>query len=286
MSKRHAISLLLLPAMLTLGVLFGLGLGFGLLRSFNYMPMIGLTEPNLDAYIALFSAPQFYRSAGLSFYIAGTSTFISAVLALLIAFMMQRVFWGRSLIWFLLQLNLTIPHLVGAIGMVYLISQSGLFARLAYHLDLIAGPYDFPALVYDAQAWGIIILYVFKETPFIVLMLMANLKIIGTKYDSVASVLGANKWQLMLHVRLPLLRPALVSGSVIVFAFTFGAYEIPALLGQNFPQALPVLAYKQFTDVDLTSRPEAMATSIVIVAISLLVILCLIIFGRSNKDIA
>ena len=52
----------------------------------------------------------------------------------------------------------------------------------------------------------------------------------------------------------------------------FGAYEIPALLGTHFPQALPVLAYNTFTDPDLTRRPEAMAMAMLITAVSALLI--------------
>jgi putative spermidine/putrescine transport system permease protein len=51
---------------------------------------------------------------------------------------------------------------------------------------------------------------------------------------------------------------------VIVFAFTFGAYEVPLAAGASHPQALPVLAYKTYTDVDLAARPEAMAMAVVI----------------------
>ena len=69
-------------------------------------------------------------------------------------------------------------------------------------------------------------------------------------------------------VILPLIRPAVLSASTLVFAFTFGAFEVPLLLGQRFPSALPVLAYRNYTDVDLNARPEAMAMSIVIAAIS------------------
>ena len=66
---------------------------------------------------------------------------------------------------------------------------------------------------------------------------------------------------------LPLLRPAILSSSILVFAFTFGAFEVPLLLGARYPSALPVLAYRLYTDVDLNARPEAMAMSVIIAVI-------------------
>jgi putative spermidine/putrescine transport system permease protein len=180
MSDRIKIFLLLSPAMAVIGVLFFGGLIVGVMRSFNYMPVIGLTEPNFSAYAAVLRDPGFVRSFLLTFHIAFTSTLISAVIAIGAALLLRRSFLGRGVINFLFQLNLTVPHLVGAIGILYLFSQSGSFARLGYHAGMIAKPAEFPALVFDRYAIGIILQYVWKEAPFIgVIVLRSGRKVIG-----------------------------------------------------------------------------------------------------------
>ena len=282
MSDRMRIMLLLAPAMLIIVVLFFGGLAVGFLRSLNYMPVIGLTQPNLDAYASVFTSREFYLSFLVTFHIAFTSTVISAVLAIGAALLLRRSFIGKSVINFLFQMNLTVPHLVGAIGILYLFSQSGSFARLGFHWGLIDKPGDFPALVYDPYAIGIILQYVWKEVPFIGVIVLANMQAIGQDYESVARSLGASRWQAFRHVLLPLIFPGVLSASVMVFAFTFGAYEIPALLGQNFPAALPVLAYRKYTDVDLAARPEAMAMAIVIAVLSGVMIYFYVHISRRN----
>jgi len=80
--------------------------------------------------------------------------------------------------------------------------------------------------------------------------------------------LGASYWQRLRHVTLPLVAPSVLAASVLVFAYTFGAYEVPFLLGQRYPSALPVLAYRRYVDTDLTARPEAMALSVLMALIS------------------
>ena len=60
----------------------------------------------------------------------------------------------------------------------------------------------------------------------------------------------------------------MIGASAIVFAFAFGAYEIPALLGASYPKALPVLAWERFTDPDLATRPEAMALAALIALVA------------------
>jgi len=280
MSDRLKIGLLLFPALSIITVLFFGGLLVGLMRSFNYMPIIGLTEPNLAAYISVFTDSEFYLSFLLSFHIAFTSTLISCILAVAAALLLRRQFIGKAIVNFLFQLNLTVPHLVGAIGILYLFSQSGSFARLAAEFGMISSPSDFPALVFDPYAIGIILQYVWKELPFIGVIVLANMQSIGEDYESVARSLGASRWQAFRHVLMPLIFPGMLSASVMVFAFTFGAYEIPALLGANFPAALPVLAYRQYTDVDLAARPEAMAMAIVIALLSAAMIFLYVRFSR------
>lgn len=282
MSDRLKIFLLLAPALTAIIVLFMGGLGIGLARSFNYMPVIGLVDPNFDAYWTVFTSQEFYFSFLLTLHISITSTVISSILAIGAALLLRRQFIGRAIINFLFQLNLTVPHLVGAIGILYLFSQSGSFARLAAEWGMISRPGEFPALVFDPYAIGIILQYVWKEVPFIGVILLANMQALGEDYESVARSLGANRWQAFRHVLLPLIFPGLLSASVMVFAFTFGAYEIPAILGPNYPAALPVLAYRKYTDVDLAARPEAMAMAIVIALLSALMIFFYVRISRRN----
>jgi putative spermidine/putrescine transport system permease protein len=281
-SDRLRLFLLLAPAMTIIVVLFFGGLAIGVIRSFNYMPVIGLTEPNLDAYRAVLTDPEFLGSFILTFHIAFTSTLVSAVIAIAAALMLRRTRVGRGTINFLFQLNLTVPHIVGAVGILYLFSQSGSFARLGHAVGLIDVPADFPALVFDPYAIGIILQYVWKEVPFIGLIVLAQMQALGTDYESVARSLGASRGQAFRHVLLPLILPGVLSASVIVFAFTFGAYEVPLLLGASHPQALPVLAYKTYTDVDLAARPEAMAMAVVIAVLSGLMIWAYLRFTRAR----
>lgn len=263
---------MLAPALAVVLLLFGGGLALALLQSVGYLPALGRTTVTLDAYRTLFTDREFYQSLLLSLWIALASTAVSTVLAICCALVLRRAFRGKRLATFLFQLNIPIPHLVGAIGILFLFAQSGFLARLGYLAGLIDAPADFPALVYDPYAVGIILEYVWKTTCFTGVILLAVLQSSGDGYENVARTLGANRWQRFRNVTLPLLLPGILSSSILVFAFTFGAFEVPLLLGQRYPSALPVLAYRRYTDVDLNARPEAMAMSVVIAAVITLLI--------------
>ncbi len=163
--------------------------------------------------------------------------------------------------------NLAFPHLVWAIGLLLFFSQSGLLARVAAALGWIQTPAEFPVIVRDRLGIGIIVDYVSKEIPFLALIVLAVLRAQAENYDLVAENLGATRWQRLRYVTLPQVLPALIAGSLLVFAFVFSAYEVPAILGVRYPRMLPVLALDFFANPDLNSRAEGMAISFIIAGI-------------------
>jgi putative spermidine/putrescine transport system permease protein len=209
---------------------------------------------------------DFLNSLILTLYVAGASTGISTVLAVLAALALRRSSGRVSAVVF--QLPITVPHLVAAVGIALVVSQTGLGARLAAALGLIGEPREFPALLYDRYSIGIILTYVWKETPFIALVVLAALRGVAGDLEEVARTLGANAWQRFWYVVFPVISPGIIAASLIVFAFTFGAFEIPYLLGKTYPTILPVMAYNEYRDIDLAARPVAMAINVLIAVIT------------------
>ncbi len=266
--------LLLSPALAVIVILFLGGVLFGVTQSLNYLPLIGKDDFNLDAYAEMLANPAFIPSLTLSLWIAFASTIISATLAIASALFLRQTSVGQRIGTYLFQFNLAIPHIVGAVGMLVLFSQSGLISRFTHFLGLTADPGAFPPLVNDRWGFSIIAEYVWKETVFIGVVVLASLAGSTRDYEDLARTLGAGWWQRFRHVILPFIMPGVLSTSIIVFAFSFGSYEVPFLLGQPYPATLSVLAYLSFTNVDLNARAEAQAINVVIsvVVVSLVVV--------------
>jgi putative spermidine/putrescine transport system permease protein len=273
MSPRLRLALLLAPVLIVTGGLCLAALGTVVARS------LATPEP-FGAYRAILTDPGFLRSLALTLWIAAASTALACAIALPAALLLRRRFPGRATVGFLFQLNLTIPHVVGAMGILWLLGQSGLVARLGYHAGLITRPADFPALVQDPFAIGIILHYVWKEVPFIGLILLSQLQTLGDDLPQAARTLGATRWQAFRHVTLPLILPGLGAAAVIVFAFAFATFEVPLLLGASFPQTLPVIAWQAWSDTDLAARPQAMAMAVVMAAIAAALVLALLRLQR------
>jgi putative spermidine/putrescine transport system permease protein len=116
------------------------------------------------------------------------------------------------------------------------------------------------------------IAYVWKEAPFLAVVALTMLARTSRDYEDVARSLGAGWWRRWTRIQLPLIAPGLISASLAVFAYVFGAYEVPLLLGRTYPAMLGVLAERRFSSVDLMDRPGALAVALAIsVAAALLV---------------
>jgi putative spermidine/putrescine transport system permease protein len=278
----------LAPALLVIGILFGTSIVYGAGQSLGVMAAIGQQEASLDAYrnVLTGSGPagrEFWPSLGFSLWISGASTLLSALGALPVALWLNgRRGQSQQKETLALNWNLAFPHLVWAVALLLFLSQSGMLARLAAFFGWVQTPADFPVLVRDRLGFGIILSYVTKEIPFLALIVLAVLRSQPENYAVVAENLGANRWQRLRYITLPQVLPALTAGSLLVFAYVFSAYEVPAVLGVRYPRALPVLALDFFTNPDLSSRAEGMAISFLI---AIIVILLAVISIRQNKSI-
>jgi putative spermidine/putrescine transport system permease protein len=271
--EKLRVPMMLFPALAIIVVLFGGGMASGLGQSVGYFPVIGLKDFTFNYYRDVLSDDGFLQSLWLTFRLAFLSTLFSSVLAVAFALVLRHRFRGSRLLTFFYQIPIPIPHLVIATGIVLLVSQSGLLSRSTVALGLTETPRDFPVMVFDRPGIAIQLTFLWKEVPFIGIVVLAVLKSVGPQYEEIAQTLGANAWQRFRYVLFPLILPGILSTSIIVFAFVFANYEIPLLLGVRHPTTLPVMAYRNYHDPDLALRPQAMAISIIlaIVAIILLV---------------
>lgn len=268
MSRRRfaAPALAVVPAGLIVLLLLGGGVATALVESVRPLPGEA-GAVTLDHFRAVVGAPGFLASLGLTVWVSLVSTVLTLVLAVVTALALRGTRRFRGFVTYVYQLPLTLPHMVLAAAGIMLLSQSGLLSRIVTVIGLIETPAQFPELVNDRAGIGIVVVYVWKQVPFVGLFAIAVLQSVGEDFEATARSLGATRVQAVRHVLVPLVAPALLPAGVIIFAFVFGAFEVPLLLGARYPSMLAVLAYRLYTDVDLSLRPRSMALSFVIAAI-------------------
>ena len=213
------------PALTVVAILFGGGLGLGLIQSLGYLPAAGMQSMSFTHFANVFGDPDFLQSLALTLYVALTSTIIAAGLSIVMAVFLLSLSAKNRLIHFIFQIPLTVPHLVVAVAMVFMLTPTGLLSRVAVKIGLIGTSAAFPLLVNDRWAIGIILTYVWKEIPFITLMILSVLRRSGVELLEVGRTLKAGRWQRFRYITLPTIFPSLGAACLIVFAYTFGAFE-------------------------------------------------------------
>jgi putative spermidine/putrescine transport system permease protein len=243
--------------------LFVGGIIFGILQSFEVNPFSNsVAHINFQAYTEIFSTTTFRVSFLMTFLIAFTTTLLTMVLSIATALMLRRTFVGKRLVAFCYQIPIPMPHIVIGVGILMLLSQSGLISRILYNTGIISRIANFPILVNDDIGFGIVFVYLWKQIPYVGVIVLSILQSIATDYEEVAYSLGASKWQSFQHVLLPLIIPGITPASIVCFSYVFGAYEVPFILGKTRPTMLSVYSYQLYESLNLKGRPLAMAISV------------------------
>jgi putative spermidine/putrescine transport system permease protein len=211
------VRLLLLPAVVVLAV-FAAALGS--LFRWSVLEFIpgslqtgGLTLANFRAVLA----PQYLGAVRDTIVLSALTTVLTLACAYPVAYALARTpsRWVRSLI---LVLTLA-PFFTGAIVRTY-----------AWVLVLGNTVITWPVPMLFTER-GVLVGLVHFSMPTMILILAAALSHIDQTYERAAASLGATPWRVFRRVTLPLSMPGIVSGSLIVFAWTLSAFPTPELLG-------------------------------------------------------
>jgi len=278
--ERLYIPLMLTPVLIVVIGLFGGGIINAAIEGFGYIPALRMYDFTLEHYIDAVTRHDFLESLLFGLKISILPNLISLVISLFIAMQLIRRFTGRSVLKFIFRMPLQIPGLVTTFMILVLLTDGGLVARAAHHLGLVEVPSDFPHLLYDKNGVGIIVASTWGQIAFVSLVMYSFLLGLDPNYEEAARTLGANDWRVFRHVWLPMMMPAILVVTLLNFAFSFGGYATPQILGPTSPTTLPVLAFRTFQSPEIRLRPRAMALSVVISVICGLILVLYTYFVR------
>ena len=241
---KHAAApyVLIAPAVVLIAV-FLYGVVSGVLQGFGIMPFLGMNELTLDYWAEALSRPDLLSSIGFSLYLSLVSAAIALVGGTALCAALSALRAPRLLQLLDIQIPLMTAHTLVVLFVVSLFAGSGLVPRVLYALGLVEGVSSFPSVVGDPTGWGILLVYAWKEIPFVAFTAVALMSNVSDRFGEAAATLGASPARTFFGVTLPLCKGALLKAFFIVFAFAFGSYEVPFLRGPTLPKALPVLAY-------------------------------------------
>jgi sulfate/thiosulfate transport system permease protein len=190
-------------------------------------------------------------------------TVVNVVFGLLIAWVLVRDdFVGKRLVDAIIDLPFALPTIVASLVMLALYGHN---SPVGLHLQ--------------HTAWGVAVALAFVTLPFVVRAVQPVLLEIDHETEEAAASLGASGPKIFTSVVLPSLTPALLSGAGLAFSRAIGEFGSVVLIGGAVPGKTEVSSQWIRTLIENDDRTGAAAISIVLLAISFVVLLLLRIVG-------
>ena len=189
----------------------------------------------LDNYTAILQSAAFWKVTWQTVVWTVVSTFFAFVLGLGAALALNREFIGRGL----LRGLLLVPWVVSAVAASYVWrwmyhSDFGAIGALAVQLGLTDRPINFIDNT-STVLGSLIVVNVWKEFSFAMIMLMAGLQTVPDQLLRAAKVDGANAWQRFWHVTFPHLKGVSTVTVLLLVVQNFNSFIIPWIMTGGGP---------------------------------------------------
>lgn len=237
----------LLPAIVLTAILILVPLGRALWTSLYRTRGLRFDFVGLDNYTYLLTNADFWNSLRLSAIFTVACVSLHMILGLAIALMLNRVVFARTL----MRVGFLAPWIVapsiGAIIWVWLLEpQFGVVNYMLSSLGLIGRYQAWLGEGYLAL-WAVIVVDVWRGTPFVMLLILAGLQGIPKDQYEAAAIDGATAWQQFRFITLPNLRYLLIVASTLDIIYTVRHFDVIAVMTGGGPigatEVLPVLIY-------------------------------------------
>lgn len=215
----------------------------------------GFIEWNSFENFGYLTSPQFLKALGVTaiYVVFGvTGTVIAGVL---VALALNKPMPLRALFRSIVIIPWIIPDAFAATMWKWVLnSQYGFINQLLSALDLSSEPISFLG---DGRAlWSVIVVRIWKATPFMVISLIAALQTIPSDIEEAASLDGVTAIQRFRYITFPYIKPVLTTTTLIITAWTFQIFDTVYIMTSGGParqtQLVALEIYnKAFVDYDL-----------------------------------
>lgn len=223
--------------------------------------------------------PLYLRAYWRTIWIATTTTMLCAVVSYPVAYYLavrapER--WKRILL-VLTVIPFWTSFLIRTYAWILLLRSEGVINSALMGTGLIATPLR---LLYSDFA--VLVGQVYGELPFMILPIYVALDRLDRRLLEAAQDLGANKYWTFVKVTLPLSRPGVIAGVVLVFVPSLGAFITPDLLGGAKSIMIGNLIQNQFAQLN---QPFGSALSLMLTGAVLLLLAIALKSGLKSSEL-
>ncbi|MFN8447809.1 MAG: sugar ABC transporter permease [Anaerolineae bacterium] len=281
--------LFLLPAILAIALVLFYPIANLFVTSFYSRPT--LTRPShfigFENYLSVLQDPIFPTAIRNTFIWTFGVTVGQVIVGMYFALILHRRFPGRWLARALVIVPWILPGIVVAVTWRFMYSQDfGLINLVLRGVGLEQFAHAWLGDVQTAMI-SVILVGVWKGFGFYTLMFLAGMQTIPTELYESARIDGANERQQLLRITLPLLRPVMITSTVLGLIWTSNYFDAIFVMTGGGParstETLPMFIYN--TGFSFYRTEEAMAGSnILMVIVLLLLVVYFLVLRRINAN--
>ncbi|MFO1444356.1 iron ABC transporter permease [Bacillus sp. Bva_UNVM-123] len=230
--------------------------------------VIGSEGAGFDNYKRFFSLQSTANLEALwtSVYISVISVITCAIVGVTMAFLIERYeFPGRKILSILILVPMALPPLVGVLSFTFLYGESGIIPRALqalFHLDAV--PFSLKGVA------GVIVVHTFTMYTYFYLTASAAIKGLDPSLEEAATSLGSGRIRIWIKVILPMLTPAMVASSLLVFMIAMASYTAPLMFGVDRTMTMQIYLSRTNGNLDMAATQS---TILSIVSISFLILM-------------
>ena len=248
---------------------FGLTLGYTLfyLGIIVLLPLAALVAQaaglGLGGIWAVATEPRVLAALRTSFGLAFAAALVDSMFGLVIAWVLTRYrFPGRRVLDAAVDLPFALPTAVAGISLASLYAPTGWIGGILAALGIQVA--FTPA--------GIFVALVFVALPFTVRTVQPLIAEIDRGIEEVSATLGANRWQTIRRVLIPMLTPALLTGFALAFARSVSEYGSVIFIAGNLPYVSEIAPVLIVIKLEEFNYPGATAIAVIMLAIAFVVL--------------
>ena len=286
---RRIVPALLLPSWLTIGILLVAPVLMMLVFSFLTREFRGgvIWQFSLEAY------DQFFIDRGLfgdeppriqwtyigifwrSIWQAGLATLLCLLIGFPTAwFIATRPAHQRAMWVFLITVPYWVNLLIRTVSMRFLLRDQGPLNEFMMWINLIDAPLRMVNTNFAVQ-----VALFYSYLPFMVLPIYAAVERYNFALTEAARDLYASRWQALREIVIPVVKPGIIAGCILVFIPSLGSFLAPNLLGGARNYMIGSLIEEQFRG-SMGNWPFGAAASMILLT---LVLLVLMVYARAQS---
>ena len=199
-----------------------------LLTAFTEDTGLGFGAFTLDNFVEAYSGARLLRLIGNSVIYAAGTAIVTFVIGGFVAWAVERTDApGAVLFHNLALLSFAIPGLLMAMAWIFVFSPNigWVNALLKSLFGLKNAPFNIYSMA--GMIWSLSSHYF----PLAYLALGPALRALDVRMEEAGLVSGGRYWQVVPKITVPLLRPAILSGLLLLFIMGLSSYEVPRVIG-------------------------------------------------------